>query len=655
MAKLKHVYNNRHLGDTCHSQAIGQPLFTEVVCEVIAATQHTFHAGFLEGVNFAKASHVVAASIDGSAVPAAPGLSQEHNPHYTLYKMHAGTQTVETAEVVNWDPPFQSSRDVPSPSMDLEPNSFLKKAFKKVTLEPRILTHDGSLMVHAPDTSDGEMQTETVDSFFQSPKLEPKILTHDDSYTHIHDGACTTETLETPMPTCSLPRSLVRAESQELEPRILSHDGPLNGHKPSNDIIEVQTVPRDHGALLSLQDSDRARSTQTRQPSSMGVLAFSQRCSLAVLRGIYSSAANKFLVKRIAQLEVVVNANQSLLENSVVGPPGTGVIQQQTLPVDQLSVLEASLREQSTRQVLAASSSIVGFLHERCAKIEWTLSSTVSELQTQIGRLKKSDSERQAVYSSDNAVLTVDSVEHEVQTVPCDSIAQSQDLEPRILIHDAPSTACTPDTFECARSSWADLLEDHQDDGDTALTQTYEQPWPIGEPIPVSTDIGSESEPEHLVCAEPMAHQGPPACHTRPGGRDLSALVECVTEVCPTVTKDRACEALLDHGEDPEETISFLLAEQDNLQQTPDSNVYTPSMSNTKPRRHGVVDWFSVSLGYGFVLEGDCSHYFPVKEVIRKPPVKGDEVSFIIKDSVKRPGQTVATSVRGGTGDWDSP
>ena len=51
MATLKQEYNDRHLGNDCHSNDIEKPIFQDVICEVIAATQHTFHAGFLEGVN----------------------------------------------------------------------------------------------------------------------------------------------------------------------------------------------------------------------------------------------------------------------------------------------------------------------------------------------------------------------------------------------------------------------------------------------------------------------------------------------------------------------------------------------------------------------------------------------------------------------------
>ena len=77
IAKLKQGYNDRHSGFVTD-----QPSFPGIFREVIAATQHSFHAVFVEGCNFGK-------NVAGKPTP--------------VHTSHVASQTEEPYEVAKHD------------------------------------------------------------------------------------------------------------------------------------------------------------------------------------------------------------------------------------------------------------------------------------------------------------------------------------------------------------------------------------------------------------------------------------------------------------------------------------------------------------------------------------------------------------------------
>ena len=164
ISKLKQGCYAGHSGDNSWQNMSNQPSFQDIFREVIAAAQHAFHAGFVEGCSFgescvAKSNHVRTCHVASQTADMQKDVVQTRNrdPLLPLQKLepriltHDGRHTVHTPDTYavgvqtgTCDSPFQ---------------------FRK--LEPRIFTHDGAFAVHAPDTCDGCMQTGTFDSFFQ--------------------------------------------------------------------------------------------------------------------------------------------------------------------------------------------------------------------------------------------------------------------------------------------------------------------------------------------------------------------------------------------------------------------------------------------------------------------------------------------------------
>ena len=460
-------------------------------------------------------------------------------------------------------------------------------------LEPRILSHHGAFTVHTPDTCEVEAQTGTGDSLSQSQNLEPIILSHHGAFT-VH----TPDTCEVEVQT-GTGDSLF--QSQNLEPRM------------------SQQVTVDSFGL-------EPRILSHHGPSKIQELT---RC---ILKRLYGSVANKSLVERFAQIEDAVVVNRSLQER--------------------LSILETS-----------------------------------------ICNLEKSYADQQPCY-------------------PDIGLNREGNLEPRILPQDG---ACA---FQESSVMLLELEPRIlTQDGSSTLRESPVLP-PVGDGIPTGEHLSTYNNDQSEQCLSELDVTSRELCPellggrsrdsenesedktsnisqgVAPGSRDLSDSVGQVRAVFPDFCDEECLEALLKFNENVNEAIDFLLATQADPQVAPQSSQtrlrwadasegcdvqvsvqhssvgYMQEMGLRraniehekriaarqleKEQKRGIVSAFLEDKGYGFIREGDASHFVHINNVIGgklqrgdgwSKLQRGDQVVFRVQSSARNPGSTIAVQV----------